>query len=148
MFHHVLLAYDGSQEGSCALRQGADLAKRLGADVTLLAVVAAEPGHLIADAVGSNDLSDHETQIYQDILDQGLADLAGQGLKASGRLAYGLPTREIAATARAIRADLIVVGHRRLGPLARWWSASVGASLLTDAPCSVLIAVDGGDHAR
>lgn len=143
MYRHILLAYDGSKEGACALRQGADLARALGAGVTLLAVVAANGGLMIAEAVGPGDLMSREEEAYRAVLQEGLDDFAAQGLTATGRLARGLPTEEIAATARAIRADLIVVGHRRMGPLARWWSGSVGASLLTGAPCSVLVAVEG-----
>lgn len=143
MYRNILLAYDGSTEGALALRQGADLALALGAHVTLLAVVAESGGMAIADAVGPGDLLEREEAAYRAVLQSGLDDLAARGLKATSRLARGLPTEEIATTARAIRADLIVVGHRRLGTLARWWSGSVGASLLDGAPCSVLVAVEG-----
>lgn len=143
MYRHILLAYDGSTEGAAALSQGAELARALGAHVTLLAVVAPSGGIAIADAVGPGDLLEREQEAYRAVLRAGLDDLAARGLTAAGRLAHGLPTEEIAATARAIRADLIVVGHRRMGALARWWSGSVGASLLDAAPCSVLVAVEG-----
>ena len=46
-----------------------------------------------------------------------------------------------ASTAREMNADLIVVGHRDQGTLARWLNGSVGASILHHPPCSVLIAV-------
>ena len=42
---------------------------------------------------------------------------------------------------REIGADLVVVGDREQTALARWWSGSVGQSLLAHAPCSVLVAV-------
>jgi len=40
MYHRILLAYDGSREGRTALREGALLARRYGAAVYLLSVVA------------------------------------------------------------------------------------------------------------
>jgi len=43
-------------------------------------------------------------------------------------------------TAREMNADLIVVGHRDQGTLARWLNGSVGASILHHPPCSVLVA--------
>ena len=46
-----------------------------------------------------------------------------------------------ALTAREMNADLIVVGHRDQGTLARWLNGSVGASILHHPPCSVLVAV-------
>lgn len=49
---------------------------------------------------------------------------------------YGNP-----AAAREMNADLIVVGHRDQGTLARWPNGSVGESILHHPPCSVLVAV-------
>lgn len=148
MYRHILLAYDGTKEGACALRQGADLAQSIGAEVTLLAVIAAPTGVLIAEAVGPGDLLAREQALHDEVLGFGLDRLAARGLKAAGRIAYGVPIDEIIGAAREVGADLIVVGHRRKGRLARWWSGSVGASLLTEAPCSILIAIDEEAPAR
>ena len=44
--------------------------------------------------------------------------------------------------ANELPAELIVIGHKRRTSLAsRWWHNSVGASLLEQSPCSILIAV-------
>ncbi|NUZ07479.1 universal stress protein [Piscinibacter koreensis] len=56
-------------------------------------------------------------------------------------LAHGNAAEEIGRVAREVGADLLVVGHREQGRLSRWWRGSVGASLLTHAPCSILVAV-------
>jgi nucleotide-binding universal stress UspA family protein len=42
--------------------------------------------------------------------------------------------------AKDIGANLVVVGHRPDGPLARWWFSSVGTYLVKNLLCSVLIA--------
>ena len=39
-----------------------------------------------------------------------------------------------------IGANLVVVGHRSTGPLARWWFGSVGTYLIKHLHCSVLVA--------
>lgn len=142
MYRHILLAYDGSKEGACALRQGAEVAQAMGAEVTLLAIIAVPNGALFAEAVGPADLRGREEALYREVLDFGLEKLAARGLKARGRIAYGVPVDEIIATATEVAADLIVLGHRRRGRLARWWSGSVGASLLPEAPCSILVALE------
>jgi nucleotide-binding universal stress UspA family protein len=54
---------------------------------------------------------------------------------------YGNPAEQIARSAREMKADLIVVGHRDQSSLARWLNGSVGASILHHPPCSVLVAV-------
>jgi nucleotide-binding universal stress UspA family protein len=44
--------------------------------------------------------------------------------------------------ANAVRAELIVVGHKRLeSRAARWWRGSVSKSLIALAPCSVLVVI-------
>jgi len=52
----------------------------------------------------------------------------------------GDPARAIAAFAREVRADLVVVGHRRKNLLERWWSGPSGAYLSDFIDCSLLIA--------
>jgi nucleotide-binding universal stress UspA family protein len=68
------------------------------------------------------------------------------GFSPTARLGMGEAGREIAAVAREIDANLVVVGHRPDGPLARWFS-SVGTYLVKHVRCSVLIAqTDIGDE--
>jgi len=50
----------------------------------------------------------------------------------------GAAGQEIAGVAEEIGANLVVVGHRPSGPLARWWS--VGTYLIKHLRCSVLVA--------
>lgn len=54
-------------------------------------------------------------------------------------VAEGNPTEQILATAAAQSADLLVVGARSTGRLARLLMGSVSHKLLTHAPCSVLV---------
>jgi nucleotide-binding universal stress UspA family protein len=61
------------------------------------------------------------------------------GLPVKGKLVWGEPAREIAAYAREIGADLVVVGHRRQNFFARWWSGSTGATLTDQVDCTILI---------
>jgi nucleotide-binding universal stress UspA family protein len=39
-----------------------------------------------------------------------------------------------------VDADLVIVGHSDKGILARWFEGSVGAGLVRDLPCNLLIA--------
>jgi nucleotide-binding universal stress UspA family protein len=142
MFSNLLLAFDGTREGHAALNQAIDLAKRLGASVHLLSVVHLTPGELMAEgALAGNLLDLEETETHLVLID-GIAALKRAGLSADGSLCVGLnPAMEIVERARQIAADLIVIGHRQQGALARLWNGSVGQQLLAHAPCSVLVAV-------
>ncbi len=141
MYQTILLAYDGTRPGREALRQGAVLAGLFQASVHLLAVAAPELGIRLAEAVGPSDLPERENDEVKSILAEGAEELKRAGLTVETHFAAGTPAQEIGQVARDVRADLIVVGHRDQGAIARWWSGSVGASLLALAPCSVLVAL-------
>jgi len=55
----------------------------------------------------------------------------------------GSAVDEIVRVAEAVRADLIVLGHKHLASwAARWWrGTSISQSLIELAPCSVLIVI-------
>ncbi len=137
MYHKVLLAYDGSIEGRRALREGAKIAQLCNATVFLLAVaeVAAGGGSLEGGFISVAE----QVETYQKILEEGVERLKAMGFSPTARLGMGEPGREIAGVAKEIEANLVVVGHRPDGPLARWFS-SVGTYLVKHLSCSVLIA--------
>ena len=139
MFKTILLAYDGSPEYRAALRQGAELAQFCGADVHLLAVVTQSSAMPIAGGVDPSELVTEEQREIHAFLQDGVDRLRKRGINAQGRIGYRDPVDEIAATAREIGADLIVVGHRRRNTIERWWRKSTSKNLLAVSPCGVLV---------
>ena len=138
MYKKILLAYDGSIEGRRALREGARIAQLCGAEVFLLGVAELSAGAVgleggfvipIVEQVGN----------YQEILDEGVKRLKAMGFSPTAKLTIGEAGREIAKVAAEIGANLVVVGHRSDGLLARWFS-SVGTYLVKNLSCSVLVA--------
>jgi nucleotide-binding universal stress UspA family protein len=139
MYKKVLLAYDGSIEGRLALREGAKLAQLCGAEVFLLAVVETAPA--VATLEGGVAISmDDQIATYKAILAEGVERLKTMGFSPTARLGMGAPGPEIAGVAEEIGANLVVVGHRPSGPLARWLFGSVGTYLVKHLRCSVLVA--------
>jgi nucleotide-binding universal stress UspA family protein len=138
LYKKVLLAYDGSVEGRLALREGAKLAQYCGAEVFLLAVV--EPSFGATLEGGVMVPIDDQIATYQAILDEGVRRLQAIGFSPTARLGMGAAGQEIAGVAEEIGANLVVVGHRPTGPLARWWFGSVGSYLIKHLRCSVLVA--------
>jgi nucleotide-binding universal stress UspA family protein len=139
MYRKVLLCYDGSREGRRALRQGADVVMCMKSDVHLLAICQSLVSSSIPDAV-TPQLVDAEDSRAQSLLDEGVQWLRERGVNAEGSLEYGNAVDCIAATAQKLGADLIVLGHKNRGRLAKWWSASEEESLLERVTCSVLVA--------
>lgn len=139
MYRHVLLAYDGSVEGARALREGALLARSCGSRVTLLCIVPETAGTRMAEGVYPSALGQQQMDDYKSLLERAVGVLTEMGFRPESRLLCGEPSPVIAAVAREIKADLIVVGHHTEGMLSRWWSGSKEAYLCDHIHCSLLI---------
>lgn len=134
MYQRVLLAYDGSAEGRKALREGALLAKRCGAKMFLLSVIAENTGVGIAEGAVTS-----QQDAYQKVFDEAVARVRALGYDCEAKLVWGEPAQQIGAYARQINADLVVVGHRKRNLIERWWSGSTGSYLIDHIGCSLLI---------
>ena len=86
-----------------------------------------------------------EETVARAVLDEGVRKLIDLGVKAQGTLLIGDPLVHIPSFAARIHADLVVIGHRPRGRLARWWSESPQPVLLNRVPCSMLIAMNSDE---
>jgi len=140
MYTKVLLCYDGTREGRKALKAGADVVISMKAEAYLLAICPSFIASAIPEGV-TPALIECEDQRSNALLEEGVQWLRERGVPAKGSLETGNAVDCIAATARKIGADLIVLGHKSRGRLARWWSASDEESLLERVSCSILVAL-------
>jgi len=144
----TLLAYDGSECGRVALRSALPIVTHQGGPIHLLAVVPVQSQLAMAESFYTAELFEAEENRIRAVLNEGVAFLDQHGLQAEGHLEVGEPVSRISALAEALDVALVVVGHRRRGPLARWWQASVGASLLDHLHCNLLVAMSAEDEAN
>jgi nucleotide-binding universal stress UspA family protein len=145
VFRKVLLCYDGTAEGRRALRQGADVVMCMKSEAYLLAISQSAVSGAIPEAV-TPMLCEGEERRAQTLLDEGVQWLRDRGITAHGSLEFGNAVDRISETAEDIGADLIIVGHKARGTLARWWSESDEATLLERVSCSILVAMAPGDE--
>ena len=143
-YRTILLAYDGSIEGRRALLEGTEIAKRFDAMTHLLAVIKTDVGTAMAQGLAAAEPGE-KTQYYQGTLSEGVKFLRSQGLEAEGHAVHGEPVDEIVKFAKRVSADLVVVGHRTRGTLARWWTTPTCMSLLDKLECSLLIGMQEAD---
>ena len=143
MFKHVLLCYDGSKAGRAALKQGAELAILVGAQVHVLSIISSEVPDpvVLAGAAGHACMIDREGE-YRKLLDDSIEKLRERGVAATGHLAHGNTLDQIVAHAKRLAVDLIVVGLYPRPAGGRWWSGPDRQSLAERVNCAVLIAVD------
>lgn len=139
MYQSIVLAFDGSIEGRVALREGADLAVRCAARTYLVAVLQPPSGFALVEGIYPVEVLEQSQDDVRRIIEEGVGILRDRGLQSEGRLGIGDPEEQISRIARDVKADLVVVGHRRCSPLARWWRGSLGRSLLDVLDCSLLV---------
>ena len=150
MYRNILLCYDGTIEGRNALKEGTEMALSMGAHTHLLAILRSSGADLrnelahskgLAAVLAPSQLHNEQQQVAMQILREGIEWLKARHLDAQGQVVFGDPASHIAACARTLAIDLIVVGHHRRGHQARWWSEDEDAALLDIAPCSILVAM-------
>ncbi len=143
MFKQVLLCYDGSMVGRGALKQGAELAILVGAQVHVLSCISSDAPDpvVLAGAAGQPCLVDIDAE-YRDLLDKSVAWLRNRGVAAQGYLAKGNTLEQIVAHAKRLGVDLIVVANYPRPTGGRWWSGPERQSLAERVNCAIFIAVD------
>ena len=143
MFSRIVVGTDGSDTAKEAVRQAADLAKKVGA--TLDVVSAFEP-------VPESRLREERQQVPSDVahvvspsedVEATLADAAKEvgkdGVEVNTYARQGDPADAILDVAEEQKADLIIVGNKGMTGAKRFLLGSVPNKVSHHAPCSVLI---------
>jgi nucleotide-binding universal stress UspA family protein len=146
----ILVPIDFTETSERALDYAVDLAKRLGANVTVmhayeLPIYGFPDGALVA----SVDVATRISQASQEGLDAALEKRQGSGVALRAILRDGPPAEEIATVALEQKADLVVLGtHGRRG-LRRAIMGSVAEEVVRACTCPVLTVHDpnGPSHA-
>lgn len=143
MYKTIVLAYDGSEPGQKALLDCQEIGQWSRASLHLVAVMPPPMPAMAVEAWSySPEADEAERARFQSVLDSGVQRLRAAGLAVEGELVAGSSVDEIVRVAKAVRAELIVVGHKHLESwAARWWRGSVSKSLIEHSPCSVLVVI-------
>jgi len=130
----IAVGYDGSPEAKVALRCAEALARRGAASIRLITVVrppTAAP--VMVPGVYSPQFPADPDRVLNEGLDSIDPRLAAERVRRGGD-----PAAQLAAAAED--ADLLIVGSRGYGPLARVLLGSVSSQVVTRAHCPVLVA--------
>jgi nucleotide-binding universal stress UspA family protein len=149
MFKRVLLCHDGTVVGRRALKQGAELAILVEAEVNKLISVRQEElsPAVTAGALGYACLCNEEVD-YRAMLSQSVDVLKSRGINAYGHFARGRLIDQIVAFSKILAVDLVVVGQYPSPGGRRWWAGPERACLGESVNCPVLIAVANDENER
>ena len=142
MIKHILVAIDGSDNAKRAAHAAADLAKQLGAKLTMLVAVRPPSSYLIppfdAFSITPSDPDPSHLAAAQQLIDELIAQL-GHGV-AVPQTTVGTDAAEvITSEAARLHADLVVVGARGLGTMDRILLGSVSDRVVRESASSVLV---------
>ena len=133
VFDRILCGVDGTPESLVAVRQAVRLAGEDG--VLSLAAVTN-----LAKAAHAGAAASHAAELLQDKAEAALADARSIAPSAVERLVAGAPAEALLREAQREQATIVAVGSHGRGRAAGILLGTVAATMLRDAPCSVLIA--------
>jgi nucleotide-binding universal stress UspA family protein len=132
------VGYDAWPESEVALAVAAALARSAGAKLSVLSVVEDRVPPLTAkEWLALKDWSSVWAAAREDALVRAESAAVALDIPTDVNAVVGDPGLRLRALSETV--DLLVVGSRRWGPLARLVSGSVGETLVADSSCSVLI---------
>jgi nucleotide-binding universal stress UspA family protein len=129
----ILVAYDGGEPARRALDTAVALAKQASALVSVISVIPYHPGRAPMDPWDDD-------KVHAGELEEARGILAQQGIEAELLEPIGDPARTIERVARDGGFDVVVVGSRGLGSVARFLQGSVSEHVATHAETTVVIA--------
>ena len=134
----VLVAVDGSQYGDRAIQYVIDHFGSALAEVAVLGVLPIERAGAVGSASASPDRLDLEMDIERQ-LGSACERLRDAGISCRPITRFGEPAEEILEMAREGRHDLIVMGRRGRGRVAKLLLGSVSERVVKTADCPVMV---------
>lgn len=141
-FERIGVGYDGTAESRAALELAGALAVASGAALTVQAIVddRMPPIGWSGLAKGGAELARWEDAVVDEIdrrREEAQAAAVATGATGDIDVKRGRPADALLEMSRGL--DLLVIGSRRWGPVARLLLGSTGEALLHDAACPVLV---------
>ncbi len=135
-FDNLLLATDGSDVSTGAVRVALHLASRCGAHLTVMHMAKTLPDYAMFNPGGVRQAEDAGHAVLREVEEQ-----AGTAcVNCAPVLRYGdEPVREIAAQAEESQADLVVMGRRGVHWLERLMLGEAAARVVGHVHCSVVV---------
>jgi nucleotide-binding universal stress UspA family protein len=135
----ILVAVDGSPASREAALTALEYAERLGRKVTFVHVL---PGRVAGETGVAPEFAAFESaceQYAEDLLKETCVSTGPRPWSASTLVAHGEPVTVLSSLAEAEDVDMVIVGARARGSLARMLLGSVSAELLSRCSKPVLV---------
>ena len=143
MFSSIVVGTDGSETAGKAVLQATELARQVGAKVSLVSAYEPVPNQRLRserrEVPKDMEWMVNPREDVEATLREASDQLEGAGVEVSTFAREGDPADAILDVAEETRADLIVVGNKGMTGTKRFLLGSVPNKVSHHAPCSVLI---------
>jgi nucleotide-binding universal stress UspA family protein len=138
----ILVAIDGSKDAGKGAELALDIAKSQAAEVWLLAIIPVYPDIDLEITARARDSLQNKLSSQAELELGRAKDLfqAGGIIPKATMVGSGAIAEEIVTTAEQEKMDLIVIGSRGLGATGRFSLGGTAMKIISQAPCSVLVA--------
>ena len=137
MFKHIVVANDGSDGGFKALAMACDLAKLHNSKLHMISVeVLPDFPASIDEIIEEKDAENHR---FHDVVVRASEIAKSKGVKLETKVVAGHAAASIVNHAKALKADLLVVGFMGHSALYERIIGSTADRLVRLAPCPVLV---------
>lgn len=142
MFHRILVANDGSENGYLAVERAIDIAKKFKAELHMIIIeefpIYAPEGDMIAWV-------DEMHQQCINVITKSCNIAKRRRVKIEPHLVQGFPVTTISEFTETYNFDLLVVGFLKHSACYRWFVGSTTDGLVDHVPCSVLVVKQPSD---
>lgn len=135
----ILVPVDGSENSNKAINYAIDIAKKYSGTIHLIHVVRSAATLTVAPAEVFLDITQQLIESGKGILKESQAKIKESGIEVSTEILQGHPGSQIVQFAEKIEADIIIMGSRGLGMVARFVLGSTSDYVSDNAKCPVLI---------
>lgn len=144
MFKSLLVAFDGSEASRRALRQGAELARKLELPIRTVTVIEDIPAYVTTSQFGMIDsstivaLQEQRDAFTKELLKEVDAVAAEYGVGIDAEATAGNPVDAIVDAVNKYGCSLLVIGLRHHPGLIERLTSHTGRDITERAPCSVM----------
>ena len=139
-WHRIAVAVDGSPHAARALQAGVDLAKRYGANLTLLTVAPLTAYVVSTEPWVPTEMLEGEVRHYKGILAQAVETARAAGApEVTGVCLEGHISEELVAYLEKNPVDLLIMGSRGLSTTKRLLMGSTSDEVMHHVHCTVMV---------
>jgi len=143
LYKKILIPTDGSKNAHAAVVQGIELAKVLGAEVTIMSVIDVQATVSIQQGLGMPDVYGYQQKAAEAAAEAAMNVAKAAGVKAKAIVRRGSPALDIIEASKDH--DLVFMATRGLTGAKHYLMGSVAEKVVRLAACPVLVTRSTGE---